>query len=115
MSAELIARLEAAKEGSRELDILVALATTHIYGFDSEEEIAGYPSVTTSLDASLALSERVLERWAWEIRVDESGATVQAAPGWWMEGLAAPDEGGVSCDAATPALALCIAVLRAKQ
>lgn len=68
-----------------------------------------------SLDAALALAERVLPGWAWEIRLDESGATIQAAPVWWMEGLAAPDEGGVSCSAATPALALCIAILRAKQ
>lgn len=67
-----------------------------------------------SLDAALALAELVLPDWAWEIRLDRGGASVQTAPAWWMEGLAAPDEGGVSCDGKTPALALCIAILKAK-
>ncbi|MGX1587292.1 hypothetical protein [Brevundimonas diminuta] len=129
----LIARLEAAEVGSRELDAHVEVA---VRGFEaaktglspehwavwraSSSGIVGdgatqYASaaVTTSLDAALALAERVLKGWAWEIRLEESGASVQAAPVWWMEGLAAPDEGGVSCEAAAPALALCLAVLKA--
>lgn len=125
----LVARLEAAEVGSRELDEAISDAlcvrkTRHfiagvpdelwLYEFDGHEPSSAL-RVTQSLDAALALAERVLEGWSWEIRIDESGASVQAAPVWWMEGLAAPDEGGVSCEAATPALALCLAVLKAEN
>ncbi len=132
----LIARLEAAEVGSRELDAEICVLLQYggpnsegavnvrtdsdwegdlLFEHGDDECCNTIPPVTTSLDAALALAERVLKGWAWEIRLDESGASVQAAPVWWMEGLAAPDEGGVSCEAAAPALALVIAILRAKQ
>jgi len=69
---------------------------------------------TTCVTAALALASRVLPGWCWEIRTDIEGATVQAAPAWWTEGLAAPDRDGVATEAPTPALALCAAILRAK-
>lgn len=125
---ELIARLEAAEGPDRALDREIGLRIDGWYEtVDSHGEClmvngdrypdhpeSEYPSFTESLDAALALAERVLPDWAWEIRLDRGGASVQAAPVWWMEGLAAPDEGGVSCDGKTPALALCIAILKAK-
>lgn len=124
MTADLsaiIARLEAAEEVTRDLAVEFAAfmyadpeAFKGAVNYDPELWVERNQSPLCSLDAALALAERVLEGWSWEIRIDESGASVQAAPVWWMEGLAAPDEGGVSCEAATPALALCIATLRAK-
>ena len=106
MSA-LITRLEAAGAGSIELDVA-------IWDAMGGWSVSHPPAYSSSLDAALALAERVLPDWAWEIRLDRGGASVQTAPAWWMEGLAAPDEGGVSCDGKTPALALCIAILKAK-
>ena len=73
------------------------------------------PRLSQSLDAALALAERVLPGWVWEIRLDADGGSVQGAPVWWFEGLAAPDEGGVSADAKTAPLALCIAILNATE
>jgi hypothetical protein len=109
MTAPLITRLEEAAEGSRELDELVALGTTHPYGIGPSGR-AVMPYYTTSLDAALALAERVLPGWAWEIRIDAAGTSVEAAPRWWLEGLAAPDEDGVAVEGKTSALALCIAI-----
>lgn len=55
MTPGLIERLEAAGEGSRELDRDVWQATGGWDGVDAP------PSFTTSLDAALALAERVLD------------------------------------------------------
>ena len=131
--AELIARLEAATRGRRSLgrDILVALEVVRevepsmFYGIGNEDvwhygdaaESEGcwqmLPDPTTSLDSALALAERVLPGWVWEIQIDAGGAVVQCDDEWWGEGYVAPDVGGVYADAKTPALSLCIAILRA--
>lgn len=82
MSA-LIARLEAAEAGSRELDAAVWAASNGYELFEHDgagwryrmkpddimrHERTGYISpYTTSLDAALALAERVLPGWAWNI------------------------------------------------
>ncbi len=135
----LIARLEAAEVGSRELDAHVEVAAR---GFEaaktglarehwavwraSSSGIVGdgatrYASapVTTSLDAALALAERVLEGWSWQVQqmVDEDERTFIAslAPREWAYYEAADDQGGLSRAGNTPALALVIAILRAKQ
>jgi hypothetical protein len=134
-SDSLIERLSVAEVGSRELDAHVEVAVRRVeasrvlpnpatwakwepcrdgYVQDPHTRYASNP-VTTSLDAALALAERVLPGWAWEIRTDLAGASVQAAPSWWLEGLAAPDEGGVSVDGKTSALAVCLGVLKAKE
>jgi hypothetical protein len=122
----LINKLEAAESGSRELDealkvILRPFSTEAefqtAYAADSTAMwwVIGKDDYTTSLDAALALAERVLPGWCWEFRVDDNGADVQGAPAWWNEGLAAPDIDGVAAAAATPALALCAAILRASN
>lgn len=118
----LIARLEAAEEVTHALEVEFATFMyangamfASLVNYDPELWSERNASPLSSLDAALALADRVLPCWVWEIRIDESGASVQGAPVWWLEGLAAPDEGGVSCDAATPVLALCISILRAKQ
>lgn len=129
---ELIERLEAASVGSRELDreIMVLIGgaqqvseaifygpgETVWYCGDYEDSAVDVPLpyVTTSLDAALALAERVLPGWTWDI----------AGP---REPITGTDDGRPSAalrldadrpslrigTATTPALALCIAILRA--
>ena len=125
----LIARLEAAEVGSRELDAHVEVAarafeaaktglarehwavwrasSSGIVG-DGATQYASAP-VTTSLDAALALAERVLPGWGFFLRKDKDGCNC---------GLLYPDAHFVTpgCGSSpTPALALVIAILRAKQ
>ena len=118
----LIARLEAAEAGSRELDAHVEVAarafgaaktglarehwavwrasSSGIVG-DGATQYASAP-VTTSLDAALALAERLIEHRLWNL---------------WKSsrGYVASFEGDIYSRSSTPALALCIAILRAKQ
>jgi len=69
---------------------------------------AGSPNYTTSLDAALALAERALPCCRCIVERDHDGS------GWACvrsyEGAPA-----IMSDAPTPALALCIAILRARQ
>jgi len=141
MTDSLIARLEAAEVGSRELD---ALITAHFVGaelrpyppatdfgpsakwqfwsadgkhFLGNESKFPVPPVTTSLDAALALAERVLP--GWYVGVQANRYELLIAPEDWSAYLSAPkghqftDE--VEASAPTPALALCIAILKAKE
>jgi len=122
--SELVARLEGASEGSMELDELVALETTHPYGVDAVDW-DGFPAYTTSLDAALALAERVLPGWWVEIKQrhlsGESPRQKWSAEVEWPEPIIIQSYGETLTShefyhafAPTPALALCIAVLRAK-
>jgi hypothetical protein len=118
---DLIKRLEEAEEGSRELDARLAGVFSHDVESDDgdfwwgpfDQQATRVPDFTTSLDAARDLADRTLPGWAWEIRMDQDVAFVQAAPKWWQEGLAAPDEDGVSAEGNTAALAICIAILKA--
>jgi len=104
---DLIKRLEEAEVGSRELDISLAMETTHPYGFDSEREIDAYPHPTTSIDDALALAERVLPGlYMWKVEFDDEPTSTPA----WANVYAKRD--GQSF-AHTPALALCAAILKA--
>jgi len=131
----LIARLEAAEVGSRELgrDILVAMNIvrevdpTLFYGVGNEDtwhfgdaaEQDGFwrilPDPSTSLDAALALAERVSPEVFWEMscRAIINGQK-QYGVTLWPEDLEAGVEGAHG-HAPNPALALVIAILRAKQ
>lgn len=110
----LIERLEAAEVGSRELDRLVGEETDSPMGSRGDVVGLGYERLTTYLDAALALAERVLIRpypWVGSNR----GAPLAAK--WSCElsfgcDYRAP---AIETDAPTPALALCIAILRAKE
>ena len=119
----LIARLEAAEVGSRELDAHVEVAAR---GFeaaktglarehwavwrasssgivsDGATQYASAP-VTTSLDAALALAERVLGNGPCVLH--------RNGPSEW--GFTYVDDD--TAYAATPALSVCAAILRAKQ
>lgn len=119
--ADLIARLESAEAGSRELDARVCAA------FCKEPGTYEIFPVTTSLDAALALRARVLSGWwtdvhVWpprpvkypirtEIILDDEDASAIATLSYCHPKIP-PVEVGWG-DAATPALALCIAILKA--
>lgn len=135
----LIARLEAAEVGSRELDAAICIAANYVGAHqdftpenlrladDADEddswldyEVAGddctdtTPKLTTSLDAALALAERVLPLWCavaeWTPSNDHPSGNKGCAS---VHLLGGGGSGRVA--AKTPALALCIAILRAKQ
>ncbi len=59
------------------------------------------PAYTASVDAALALAERVLPGWHWQ--VDKCGAVLRSGHALF------------STDHSVPAIALCIAILRAKE
>lgn len=139
----LIERLEKAEAGSRELDALVCAALGHHPGFPDNDYIvpwhvavddrdasrlAAYIRVpgqpprsvwsrpsepaTTSLDAALALAERVLPGWWWSVSSERIGEPEPRpfASGWLSDGALGALR---TARAATPALALCIAILKA--
>ena len=126
----LIERLEKAGEGSRAIDGALALAfseapawaTKHHerqpelwsdgnFGLRAKTWLA--PHYSTSLDAALALAERVLPGWSWMVRHYASG---HGGPGWTAY-VCQPENDTVNSGPvkSTPALALCLAVLRATQ
>lgn len=107
----LIERLEAAEGGSRDLDFEMHQA----FPPKSLDDALASGRVTTSLDAALALAERVLPGWVWQLDVEPSRAWAQGAAEPWPEGLVASDRGGAYAGGDTPALALCIAILKAKE
>lgn len=134
---ELVERLEVADRGSRELDGLVEVAIRDVQAARSglkREHWAKWRSnrdghisdghtfydsapVTTSIDAALALAERVLPGWQWtlggpreKIAKSDDGrpfaSLVRAGP-------EVANEGFVTSPGNTPAVALCIAILKA--
>lgn len=132
MSGELIAKLESASEGSRELDAMIWLMFNRpdykggvkalemrgwydgrghmILETDDGEEVAdnlGIGNVTTSIDAALALAERVLgrRRIVLSIGAKVSGVSIGEAD--------LSEDEQASAFAVTPALAICAALLRA--
>jgi hypothetical protein len=115
---DLIARLEAAEAGARELDWLIADATDHpsfarkIDGFwppfgERSRADKDVPAYSTSLDAALALASRVFPGFGLGM-VQGSGERAKANV------TPANADHGFTATASTPALALCAAILRAK-
>ncbi|WP_296200539.1 hypothetical protein [uncultured Hyphomicrobium sp.] len=108
----LIARLEAAEVGSHELDKAVSVAcgsTIQVWAETASDGtfLGSVRPVTTSLDAALALVERVLPGWSWEIY------TAYQIKGLMKYGCNLDEQD--TAYAFTPALALCLAVLKARQ
>lgn len=98
MTSDLIERLERATAGNRELDKLIAEFVGHTFGV---------PEYTTSIDAALTLVDGF---WAVGKQEFEPFARILV-----------PNEHGdfigqrnIEATGATPALALCIAALRAR-
>lgn len=134
MSAELIAKLESASEGSRELDEQIndtlcdSKFRTRIAGLSDEHggmwmyEFEGYaPSsalrVTQSVDAALALAERVLPGTTFRIDLDGVSRVwaFDKETFWNIHATinSRPKEWSAHAQASTPALAICAAILRA--
>lgn len=143
----LIEKLEGAEVGSRELDALVAVALkldckpnlpddlhwlrpiqkddhcapgTYWFVQRSGMSLRTSEPVTTSLDAALALAERVLPGWWWT--AGRCGLTCHASVGPDSKFIGEPDlskfDSGFHADVpnpSTPAIALCIAILRAQS
>ena len=127
MTTPLITRLEEAAEGSRELDAAIWYAVhepdVDYPGIRTEQTEQGprevltcelgskwaddVGHVTTSLDAALALAERVLPGVWWNVRAPHRRVAKAALY---------PSAGPVSVGRArNPALALCAAILRANH
>jgi len=120
---DLLERLEVAEAGSRELDLRVFEHFDRVDGQRWTEADLDYaltdpdltinpPHFTTSLDAALALAERVLPGWWWSISSERIGEPEPRpfASGWLSDG----ETGELhTARAKTPALALCIAILKA--
>lgn len=108
MTSDLAARIEAAEGPSRELDreIMERLKLKPDYAADwgarGHDRPAPYP-YTASVDAALML---VPEGWFWMASTTPSGGYVR---------LQHPERGLLFAYAATPALALAAAALRAKE
>lgn len=107
---DLIARLEAAEAGSLDLSKAVMLS----FGFtwrglnywnDADEIWRGSGAVTESIDAALALASRVFPG---------SGANINTFTNTVTFARSLVHMAAETTEAATPALALCAAILRAK-
>lgn len=106
----LIARLEAAEVGSRELDKAVCDALN----WRRTDGVWTFPApVSQSLDAALALAERVLPGWRVFGISDERDFQVSRG---WGAGVGEKTGPGIQhAKAPTPALALVIAILKASK
>lgn len=145
MTASLRERVESAAEGSRELDFWIAYETGGLsdvvikrpaYVREGDGEVAlfddagrglgwvGYHvsrPVTASLDAALALAGRLLP--GWEVSLAQRKPCFdETCAEWWnvslfrmRSGVSFRSDGTVTIKAATPALALCAAILRAHE
>lgn len=109
--SDLIARLETTKEGSRELDAAIDIYVTGgssadlAYVLEDVERTLGPKHYTTSLDAALTLvPKEYAGNWDLKWRNKASCRAELYRPSYQVDGLAA-----------TPALALCIASLRARE
>ena len=103
--SDLITRLEEAAEGCPLLDreIWVALE------FDGRSSPIDAPEYTTSIDAALALAKRVLPGlYMWNVEFDDEPTGTPAS----ARVYAKTDGRGY---AATPAIAMCIAILKATR
>lgn len=134
--ADLIERLKAAECGSRELDaelfwLFDRKGAERCYwnaacglrgalpddwnriplGLGGFAVVCLAPRYTESVDAALAMAERVLPGWF--VGLQQNRGDVPP----WSAYLSPPEprEDDIEHDAASPALALCIAILRAKE
>lgn len=111
---ELIKQLEAATGPNHSIDVAIAEATGWFHAHPNEHRA---PNFTFSIDAAMTL---VPEGWAW--RVMHNGPYANGNPSKPRAELAEPIETkfgpGVGIraqvDGATPAIAICIAVLKAR-
>lgn len=119
---DLIERLEAAEVGSRELDLRVFEKFDLVdgerwsdadleYALTDPDRTINPPRLTQSLDAALALAERVLPGQEYEITTVYNVARVALNMNHGCDG--GPFYGSNDC--CNVPLAICAAILRAKQ
>lgn len=109
----IIEKLERAKAGdeslSREIADIVGTAVkrrTFNGGMDADEW-DWFPPYTSSIDAALSL---VMDGWSWSVAVSENKLHPVV-----MLGRSYPTNAQVAQEAATPALAICIAALKSRS
>jgi len=107
---DLIKRLEEAEAGSRELSDAVLLACGAMEYDWKSRKYSRRPSPTQSLDDALGL---VPEGWEWEA-ASFAKHNNEPRAGLWRN-LYSNDIECIASHGATPALALCIAVLKARE
>ena len=125
--SDLIAKLEAATEGSRELDAAIDVSIRPRVDIEDGESLE-FPLYTTSIDAALTLvpkNGRLSTLGQWDDNGSPSGwfcciLRWSREIGGWQElefsiGIPERDATEVPPLAATPALALCIAALKARE
>lgn len=120
----LIARLEKAEDGDRELSCSIAKAVgwrpeDGAPGSTTSSPWAWCPDFTSSIDAALGLVERVLPGWM-VVNLCEWDSDILRSRGPWtctLKKLGTQDDftadKGQCPHAPTPALAVCLATLRA--
>jgi len=115
---ELLARVERATEADTFLD---ADLEFHLAP-DAFWDVANAKPYTSSIDASLALVERVLPGWGWSVQSRtrhvlaccgaDGAPAITKHPHWTL--LSSPEvSGGEYFDATTPALSVCRSLLKA--
>lgn len=119
---DLIERLEAATVGSRELDLAIGRAFNfpmvsrwgdHEWRPDGVGIWTTLPKFTTSLDAALALAERVLPGLDIDLEIRPAPEGLRTDAVIYSHGYGPTPGVSFRAWAATPALALCAAILRA--
>lgn len=121
MTASLIERVESAAEGSRELDREIGELTNASMRTSGDVVGLGYDRFTTSLDAALALAERVLPGWHCHIGDLPTSDDADHEPHHWFGALLylpepyVRDREDFMEHGATRPLALCAAILRAHE
>ena len=101
----LIDRLSKLDGPNREVDAAIWMHLIEKPGINDKidrDMVGRYPSYTASVDAAIALAEREFPGIDATIRTKHNMA--------WLDGMR-----GEVCCGATPAIALCIALLRAKE
>ena len=107
---ELEKRLEALEDCSEQIDAKTAEAIDRAFPFETEPD-ARYELISAvrgSLDAAVALVERVLPGWGYFIRKDEEGINASL-----LYPNALRVSPGCGQHKSSPALALCLALIRA--
>lgn len=118
---ELVGRVEAATGPDRELDLLIAqtlvpdVVVLRRNDDDTGNEPHTYWEYTGSVDAALALAERVLPGWHWTVaslHTELGSAWADVASADWIDNKPGHDAEHAEAGAATPALAIILATLR---
>jgi hypothetical protein len=108
---ELIARLEAATGPDRDIDRAIAKMLGVMPLYELRGQIGGsWPDYTASIDAALTLMPEL-----WNYVIGSPGIEETELDKWCVNIAMHPDDRGDLTFAPTPALAICIAALKARN